>query len=69
MNSERPPLSASRRRADFVRAHGCLPHEIEPGRSVPSDWNKALFEPWSARKKRRADTASSSKQQASQEHR
>lgn len=34
--------------------HGCLPHEIEPGRSVVNDWDRALFEPWAERKARLA---------------
>lgn len=29
-------------------------HEIEPGRSVRNDWDKALFEPWERRKARLA---------------
>lgn len=29
-------------------------NEIEPGRTVPSDWNKELFESWADRKARRA---------------
>lgn len=28
------------------------PHEVEPGRSVVNDWDRELFEPWSARKER-----------------
>jgi hypothetical protein len=30
------------------------PHEIEPGRAVPNNWDKALFEPWAVRKARLA---------------
>jgi hypothetical protein len=30
------------------------PHEIEPGRPVPNDWDKHLVEPWAERKARRA---------------
>lgn len=29
-------------------------HEIEPGRSVVNDWDRALFEPWAERKARLA---------------
>ena len=37
-----------------AKYHGLWPHEIEPGRSVPADWNKALTETWAERKARRA---------------
>ncbi len=30
------------------------PHEIEPGYSVPANWDRELFEPWAVRKARRA---------------
>ena len=32
----------------------CKEHEIEPGRSVVNNWDKALFEPWAERKARLA---------------
>ncbi|MDR3514054.1 MAG: hypothetical protein P4L73_20655 [Caulobacteraceae bacterium] len=34
--------------------HGVLPHEIEPGRGVPANWDKALVETWAQRKARLA---------------
>jgi hypothetical protein len=39
---------------EYQRVHGVLPHEIEPGRSVRNDWDKALVETWAERKARRA---------------
>jgi hypothetical protein len=33
---------------------GVKAHEIEPGRSVPNDWDRALVERWEDRKARRA---------------
>lgn len=43
-----------RRGAPMVNGVPVHPHEIEPGRSVPADWNKHLFEPWADRKARLA---------------
>lgn len=40
--------------ASFFRAHGFRPDEIEPGRRVPNNWQRALTETWEQRKARRA---------------
>lgn len=42
------------RRTHQSKNGGLCQHEIEPGRSVVNNWDKALFEPWSDRKARRA---------------
>ena len=46
--------TASVRRSWHVRAYGCLPHEVEAGRPVPNNWDRALVETWADRKARRA---------------
>jgi len=43
-----------RKGAPMVNGQPVHAHEIEPGRPVPNDWDKALFEPWAARKARLA---------------
>ena len=50
----RKPRTAAERK---FSADGCKQHEIEPGRSVVNDWDKALFEPWAERKARRQSAA------------
>lgn len=39
------------------RGMDCHPHEIEPGRPVPNDWDKHLVETWAERKARRVREA------------
>lgn len=54
-----------RRRKDDARRerlNNPRPHEIEPGRGVPGDWNTALVERWVDRKARRAAERSGDRQ-------
>lgn len=46
--------SAPRKGSPCVNGQPVHPHEIEPGRPVPNDWDKHLFERWADRKARLA---------------
>lgn len=61
MPSERPAhaltTARGRVRKPAPNAADLWPHEIEPGRSVPNNWDKHLVETWADRKARRAREA------------
>jgi hypothetical protein len=50
---KRTDIASARVRRDGIDGVSLI--EIEPGRSVPNNWDDALFEPWAVRKARRAE--------------